>query len=103
MQEGKFFSIIPGSLDRSEIKLTEIINFFLAYRILVPQPGFEPTLLAKKAQSPNHWTTREFPKLAEINRRKAYKLFLSFMYASEWRPKEVARVGSFQTEKQKNL
>ena len=35
--------------------------------ILVPQPGTEPELLAVKAQSPNHWTAREFPLLqAEI-------------------------------------
>ena len=28
--------------------------------ILVLQPGIEPVLLAVKAQSPNHWATREF-------------------------------------------
>ena len=29
--------------------------------ILVPWPGIEPGPLAVEAQSPNHWTTREFP------------------------------------------
>ena len=28
--------------------------------ILVPQPGIEPTPLAVKEWSPNHWTAREF-------------------------------------------
>ena len=28
----------------------------------VSQPGIEPTTSAVKAQSSNHWTTREFPK-----------------------------------------
>ena len=31
--------------------------------ILVPQPGIAPRPLAVKAQSSNHWTTREFPWL----------------------------------------
>ena len=29
--------------------------------ILVPWPGIEPGASAVKVQSPNHWTTREFP------------------------------------------
>ena len=29
--------------------------------IFVPQPGVKPRPSAVKAQSPNHWTTREFP------------------------------------------
>ena len=29
--------------------------------ILVPQAGIEPRALAVKAQSPNHWTSMEFP------------------------------------------
>ena len=29
--------------------------------ILVPQPGIEPGPSAVRAQSLNHWTTREFP------------------------------------------
>ena len=33
----------------------------MPYRILVPQPGIEPRPLAVTAQSPTHWTTREFP------------------------------------------
>ena len=42
-----------------------IFFFFLPHHtacgILVPQPGTEPRSSAVKAQSPNHWTTREFP------------------------------------------
>ena len=29
--------------------------------ILVPQPGIEPRGSAMRGQSPNDWTTREFP------------------------------------------
>ena len=36
----------------------------MAGGILVPQPGIEPGPLAVKAQNPNHWTAREFPKLS---------------------------------------
>ena len=32
-----------------------------ACRILVPQPGIEPAPSAVKAQSPHHWTARDFP------------------------------------------
>ena len=34
----------------------------VACGILVPRPGIEPGPSAVKAQSPNHWTAREFPK-----------------------------------------
>ena len=42
-----------------------------ATKILVPQPGMEPVALAVEAQSPNHWTTREFPQssLRIMNRK----------------------------------
>ena len=33
----------------------------MAYKVLVPQPAIKPGPLAVKAQSPNHWTAREFP------------------------------------------
>ena len=33
----------------------------MACGILVPWPGIESRPLAVGAQSPNHWTTREFP------------------------------------------
>ena len=32
----------------------------MAHRVLFPWLGIEPVPLAVKAQSPNHWTTREF-------------------------------------------
>ena len=34
--------------------------------ILIPQPGMEPRPSAVKARSPNHWTTREFPRFLYI-------------------------------------
>ena len=34
----------------------------MAWGILVPQPGIEPTPLAVKAPSPSHWTAGEFPR-----------------------------------------
>ena len=41
--------------------------------ILVPQPDIEPGLLAVKAASPNHWTTREFPVVIFPERGKSNK------------------------------
>ena len=46
---------------RKEILLFER-NCFAA--ILVPCPGIEPGPLAVGAQSPNHWTAREFSEIA---------------------------------------
>ena len=34
----------------------------MACGISVPPPGIEPRPLAVKVPSPNHWTSREFPK-----------------------------------------
>ena len=34
---------------------------YAACGILVPQPGIKPRRSAMRAQSPNHWTTGEFP------------------------------------------
>ena len=34
---------------------------FVAYEILVPQPGMKAGPSAVRAQSPNHWTARELP------------------------------------------
>ena len=44
------------------IKVRVVFLFWphhVAYEVLVPQQGIE--LSAVKAQSPNHWTAREFP------------------------------------------
>ena len=38
-----------------------LIFCLTVYRILVPRPGIEPGPPAVEAQSPNYWTTREFP------------------------------------------
>ena len=53
--------------------LARLLSFYLlllcfwlhhaAFGILVPWLGTELTLLAVKAESPNHWTTREFPSV----------------------------------------
>ena len=42
-------------------------SFFFGGQILVPQLGIEPTPLAVKAWSPNHWTTREVPNASHFN------------------------------------
>ena len=39
-------------------------------QILIPQPGIEPKLSAVRAQSPNHWTTREFPRQCLMHKIK---------------------------------
>ena len=35
----------------------------MACGILVPSPGIEPVPPAVEAQSPNHWTAKEYPVL----------------------------------------
>ena len=35
--------------------------YYSVWGILVPQPEIQPRPLAVRTQSPNHWTTREFP------------------------------------------
>ena len=54
-----------NSYDEEEAVLLYLMLFFgcTACWILVLRPGIEPTPLAVKAQSPNHWTTREFLRL----------------------------------------
>ena len=42
----------------SEHFWVEVANH-AAYRILIPQPGIEPTAMTVKALSLNHWTSRE--------------------------------------------
>ena len=51
-------------LNRPTSFLVYLLSFWLfqgAYGILVPQPGFEPTLPAVKLHSLNHWTAKEVP------------------------------------------
>ena len=36
-------------------------SFWIACRVLVPQPGIEPTPLAVEVKNLNHWTSREVP------------------------------------------
>ena len=36
--------------------------YLVVRSILVSRPGIEPVPHAVEAQSPNHWTTREFPQ-----------------------------------------
>ena len=60
-------SLPPGNFPwPSEFRLVALLFFSLrphcmACRILVPLPGIKPGPPAVEAQSPNHWTTREFP------------------------------------------
>ena len=35
-------------------------------RILVPPPGINPEPPAVEVQSPNHWTSREFPQIFNL-------------------------------------
>ena len=48
----------------------------MAYEVLVPQRGTE--LSAVKAQSPNHWTAREFPGVV-----------ISFSDRADFKPRKV--------------
>ena len=56
----------PGSVLGYCFVLFCFLPHCLACGILVPRPGIEPgspVSTAVEAQSPNHWTTREFPVL----------------------------------------
>ena len=60
-----------------------LISFFwphhIVCRILVPWPGIELVPPAVEAQSPNHWTTREFPSIFIFKCiNKFENVFLSF-------------------------
>ena len=61
----------------------------LACGILVPRPGIEPGPSAVRAQSPNDWTTREFPhyilktsKKAKSCYHKGKMYYWTFLYLS---------------------
>ena len=45
-----------------------------ACRILVSQPGMEPTPSAVKAWGPNHWTAREFPLCFKEEKKSSFSL-----------------------------
>ena len=49
----------------------------VARGILVPRPGIEPGHLAVKAQSPNHWTAREFPVFLIVDLKGKLICFLN--------------------------
>ena len=65
-----FVNLISKELNFPLLKIL-VFNFYYycfslhiaACRSLVPWPEIEPSPLAVKAQSSNHWTTREFPLL----------------------------------------
>ena len=68
------FSFYQGLPRPTEFLIYDKIGFLFfvffgcgACGILVPQPGIKPGPSAVKAQSPNHWTTREFPKIVNCN------------------------------------
>ena len=50
----------PGSQEPT-MHVSFFFFFFWPRGILVPWPGIEPVPPAVEAQSPNHWTAREFP------------------------------------------
>ena len=62
-----FFNLkaLPGAQEIVRYICIYVFFFFLpcwaACGILIPQPGIKPRPLAVRAQSPNYWTTREFP------------------------------------------
>ena len=69
-----------------------ILFFFLIYflfftprhvacGILAPRPGIEPVPPAVEVQSPNHWTTWEFPGLFFFffGRKECYRFLFSFI------------------------
>ena len=56
------FQVIGQLFSKLFIPITNFLFFWpCSMGILVPQPGIKPVPSAVKAQSPNHWTAREFP------------------------------------------
>ena len=59
---------LPGAFFLKEKKSVPSLNILFLFfwlrlaacGILVPRPGIEPVPSTVRAQSPNHWTTREF-------------------------------------------
>ena len=71
--------ICLGSTISCEFSGSFFGQFRTACGILVPQPEIQPRPLAVKAQSPNDWTTKEFPK-------QWFLLYVSFdIYVSNTR------------------
>lgn len=61
---GRTFSFLLLSIHICFYFFIIIFSFWpqcTAYGIFVPQLGLEPMSLALRVQSPNHWTTRDFP------------------------------------------
>ena len=76
----KYQSLKPKELDPL-LQYLLLSGFFwprsTACGILVPRPGMEPMPPAVEAQSPNHWTTREFPLFITFQRKTSYMLYFS--------------------------
>ena len=70
----QYVAILVWFLSLNNMHLRLLYGFFffffwpcpMACRILVPRSGIEPKPSAVKAQSPNHWTAREFPRLLHV-------------------------------------
>ena len=62
----------------------------MAFGILVPRPGIEPTPRTLEAWSPNHCTTREAPQLTFIIPFPFYRLvsFAVFNYSFSGYPRD---------------
>ena len=56
----------------------------VACRILGPWPGIEPVHPAVEAQSPNHWTTREFPPIFQLLIRILLRQYQWKWKISDW-------------------
>ena len=73
--------------------------FFVFFRaacgILVPQPGTKSRPPAVEAQSPNHWTTREFPRSSSFFIFTYLFIYLVAPGLSCSRRAHVRLVGSF--------
>ena len=102
-QSFRFLHIIP----------TDILGFFITFfffladcavcRILVSQPGIEPVPPAVEAQSPNHWTSREFPFLLLLKGVfKEIKLFAVSLGRLNWTGNSISwgfskiKIGNFK-------
>ena len=76
----------------------------MAHEILVPQPGIELVSPAVEAQSLNHWTAKEVPRLLGIY-TKEWKIYVHtktctqmfiaalFIIAKIWKPPRCPSIG----------
>ena len=69
-------------------------------RILVPQPGIEPSPLCVRLWGPNHWTTREFPLVVLLDTGSVVPGEGAGQTSSTWDSAMLERPGGWEGDEQ---